>query len=338
MNIPRVLHVLEPTIGGTRAYMSALVRAINQDVFKCGLVYSTQRADSGWPAVMAEAEKRGWYLCELPMFREVKPLSDALCAWRLRQIARTFGAQIIHGHSSKAGALARLAALATNAKVIYSPHGIAVHLGRPYEVIERLLAPITSHFVAVSDSERAKLLALRLASPDRISVVCTAIDTPAQATPYTTVADQVPIVAGIGRLVPEKNPLAFVDLVALLNSGGRRVRGVWVGDGELRPQMEERVRAHGLGPLFEITGWCLEPSVQVGRAAVVVSTSVSEGLSVAIAEAFALGRPVVASAITGTTDIMEGDLSRWLYTSGYLNSAAGLVAQLLADENGARQV
>src|SRR5205085_11601635 len=94
----------------------------------------------------------------------------------------------------------------------------------------------------------------------------------------------------------------------------------------------------GLEGDCSITGWLQDPLPLVAQASVVVSTSTSESFGFAVAEALALGRPVVASAITGSVDIMRGDLSRWLYPPGDISTAARLVELLLNDEALARSI
>ena len=118
----------------------------------------------------------------------------------------------------------------------------------------------------------------------------------------------------IGRLTAQKGQLVLVDAVARLISEGCRLRLVLAGDGEMRQVIEKRIAFHGIQDSVEITGWIGEKRIRelLQESRAMVLPSVAEGLPVAIMEAFALGRPVITSAITGIPELVVHQRNGWL--------------------------
>jgi glycosyltransferase involved in cell wall biosynthesis len=104
-------------------------------------------------------------------------------------------------------------------------------------------------------------------------------------------------VVSVGRLIDIKNPAALIDAFALDGSGGGRL--VFVGEGPLRGQLENRVADLGLRGKVDFTGLVGRDEVyrRVAAADVVVSVSYGEGMPVAVLEAMACSKPVVLSDI-----------------------------------------
>jgi len=122
----------------------------------------------------------------------------------------------------------------------------------------------------------------------------------------------------VGRLCPQKGQLVLLDAFAALRREGRGARLVLAGDGEMRPEVEERIRQHGLEQDVEITGWISEREVreQLKASRCMVLPSFAEGLPVVIMEAFAMGRPVVSTYIAGIPELVRDGSNGWLVPAG----------------------
>jgi glycosyltransferase involved in cell wall biosynthesis len=139
-------------------------------------------------------------------------------------------------------------------------------------------------------------------------------------------------------LTAQKDPLAFVNLIALLRKSVPNVRAFWVGDGELRPALETRIAALGLGSCMSVTGWLEDVRPYIAAADAFVSTSRYESFGYVTAEACAMERPVVASRITGTVDVVRGDVAVQLFPLDDLDAAAAQLVRLLGDPSYAAEV
>jgi glycosyltransferase involved in cell wall biosynthesis len=118
----------------------------------------------------------------------------------------------------------------------------------------------------------------------------------------------------VARLNARKGHMLLLEVVARLNDDGVPIRLTLVGDGDLRPRIEATIRHRALDDKVELTGW--EDAAGVRRrlagARALVLPSFSEGLPVSVMEAFALGRPVVATAVGATGELVENGVTGWL--------------------------
>jgi len=120
--------------------------------------------------------------------------------------------------------------------------------------------------------------------------------------------DDGPVVSYVGKLVPRKGVDALIDAMGLL---ARRPSGApllaAVGIGELRPSLEARARELGVADRVRFAGKVPHDEVAWWIAAgdVFVLPSLSEGLPTVVCEAMACARPVVATAVDGTPEIVE---------------------------------
>jgi len=336
---PRVLHVIESSLGGARRYVVDAFEALGAGS-QFGLAYSLHRADSGFLALLDRMRAAGWALFEIDMRRAIDPRRDLASLIALRNVYREFRPDVVHAHCSKAGALSRLATLALRQPpaTVYTPNAIAVNLGWIYGPIERLLGQRLDILAAVTNSERAELEALHLVPPSRIHVVAPTIRAdefaPASRTAARTalgLEHDRPLVIAIGRLAAQKDPLGFADVVAAIRERVPRVRAIWVGDGELRAALDERIAQLGLGETLTVSGWLDDVRPHIAAADLFVSTARYESFGYVTAEALAMERPVVASRITGTVDIVTTDVADQLYPLGDVTAAATLAERLLTD-------
>ena len=259
----------------------------------------------------------------------------------MRRVLRRFKPDVLHCHSSKAGGVGRLASLRFFGRrpgIVYSPHSIAANINRKYLWLEHSLARLTDVFVAVSAAERDELAAYGLAPANRIEVARQAIDTEyfsprsqQEARRELGLAAERHVVLGIGRLVPQKDPLLFVDIAARVVKQRPEVRIVWVGDGELRPDVEAQMEKHGLTAQMSIAGWKQDVRPYVAAADVVVMTSRYEGISTTAAEALAMDRPVAGTDIAGVAEVVHPDRSGFLFAASDPQAGADHVLRLLDD-------
>jgi glycosyltransferase involved in cell wall biosynthesis len=335
----RVLHILEATGGGTMRYMENIAEATLGLNFLCGFAYGISRADSSLLPFLDRVKKRGWQTFMIEMGREIKPASDAKALLQLRRAIKSFSPDILHCHSSKAGALGRAASSTTLKRPIrlYSPHAVSASLGSTYLRIEKQLARFTDRFVAVSESERRQIMDLTLAINKPVDVIYPSIDfehfQPASQEEARALLgfDSSPRVIAVGRLIAQKDPEAFIQIMKRVRSIRPDVLGVWVGSGELGDEFHASVVANGLQDVISVVPWVHDVRAYLAAADVLLSTARFESFGYVTAEAYAMQRPVVASNVTGTCDIMRKELAQWLFEPSDYSRAAQLIIELIND-------
>jgi glycosyltransferase involved in cell wall biosynthesis len=122
----------------------------------------------------------------------------------------------------------------------------------------------------------------------------------------------VPVVGAVGRLTRQKGHADLLDAMALLAGQVGDVRLLLVGDGELRPALEEQAASLGLGERVIFAG--ARPDVERTLRAmdVFAMSSLWEGLPTVVMEAMAAGVPVVATDIPGNNDLVRHGETGWL--------------------------
>lgn len=117
-------------------------------------------------------------------------------------------------------------------------------------------------------------------------------------------ANNIPTVITVGRLTHQKNPERLLQVAHLAYEVGLQVRFKWVGDGELREQMEAVRDEMGLHDIVEFTGFCKNPFPHIKAADIMMVTSDFEGFCLVICEAMCLGVPVISTRTAGPSEII----------------------------------
>jgi len=135
-----------------------------------------------------------------------------------------------------------------------------------------------------------------------------------------------------GRLGEHKAQLVLVAAAVRLHNAGIDFEVVLVGDGPMRPLVEEAIRQAGLENKITITGWVsgerVKAEIIAGR--VFVLPSFSENMPVVIMEAMALGRPVISTYIAGIPEMVQPGHTGWLVPAGDDRALAEAMRDALA--------
>lgn len=185
--------------------------------------------------------------------------------------------------------------------------------------------------VAISSFGKSQLM--RITSPAdhaKIHVVRCGVDASYLEDAFAPPCDRPRLVC-VGRLSEQKGHGVLIDAAAELAGRGLPFELVLVGDGELRPRIEQRIAELGLTDRVRITGWLDGAGVraELRAARAFVLPSFAEGLPVVIMEALALGRPVVSTFVAGIPELVEPGKSGWLVPAGSVEDLANALASAL---------
>ncbi|MCB4457441.1 glycosyltransferase [Leisingera sp. McT4-56] len=136
--------------------------------------------------------------------------------------------------------------------------------------------------------------------------------------------------AAIGRFVEQKGQMVLVRAMAQLVEKIPDVHLALIGDGGMRPDLEAAIADHGLQQNITLTGWLAEDGVrrELARAHALVMPSFAEGLPMVVMEAMAAARPVIATYIAGTPELVVPGQTGWLVPAGDEAALAEAVLQL----------
>jgi len=279
---------------------------------------------------------------------EVVPLSLRKVVWRPQAVAvltrlirqRDFDA--VHIHSQEAGLLARpISRVAGARRIIYTPQTIDIRRTQwhwLYTLVERVLSSCTDVIISVNELDQERLI--RWGIPRRkVVTIPNGIDLDVFDGPVDIgslrrsmgLDEDRPLVMQVGRLSPQKDPLAFVDGAVHVMRERPDTQFALVGEGPLKDAVATRIEELGLKEHVHLLGWRDEAFRLMAAADVVTLTSRWEGVPHTLLEAMAWSRPVVATAVNGCPEVvLDGDTG-FLAPPGNTTTWAGRVVDLLND-------
>jgi glycosyltransferase involved in cell wall biosynthesis len=248
--------------------------------------------------------------------------------------------QVLHAntiHHTGTAAAAWLAARTGLPLVVTAQLGPLDHLpartqlpGNAYErTVGRYILKRATRVLAVSEAARAHAI-FRGAAPDLVSLAPNGVDhTRFGIEPI--VADGAPTVMAIGRLLDNKGPDLLVEAAGILAREGLAFDVVFVGDGPLRAELEARVRELGITERVLFTGQVTNVEEWLPRADIVVRSSYTEGLALAIIEAMAAGRCNVVSDIPPNRELITDGETGLTFRSGDAGDLARALRRAIDD-------
>lgn len=171
--------------------------------------------------------------------------------------------------------------------------------------LEKASTRITDHIIANAAALAEDVHAVERVPARKLSVIFNGLPPWAFQTIQPEIIDTpLPIALCLARLSPEKGHRFLIDAAALLALQGSPITLVFLGDGPERDDLESQARARGidvrfLGDRTDVAGF-------LAGADIAVLPSLSEGLSNSIIEAMAMGRPVIATSVGGTPELLDG--------------------------------
>jgi len=235
---------------------------------------------------------------------------------QIRQLLRDEQFDLLHTHTSKAGALGRLAAPCRVA-VVHTPHGHIFHgyfgplKTRLFTAIERFLARRTHALVALTGAERDDHLQLHIGDPSQWHVVHSGVDTEAlaaqlKALRHGTAQWQA---VSVGRLVPVKGMARLIRAWRFVVQQLPEARLAIVGDGPERSRLEQLCEELGLTAQVHFAGWA-DPLPYLASARTFVLLSYNEGMGRAAVEALAASLPCVVADVCGLQELIDDSVGR----------------------------
>ena len=332
-------------IGGPAIHVVNLNNGLNPKRFESLLVSGTENPGEG--SMLDYAFSHGVQPIVIPEIvgeATFKP-RDLKALAKLYRLMRRERPHIVHTHTAKAGFLGRVAAQLAGAPVIlHTYHGHVLHgYYSPLKTnllrwMERVLARITDCIVAVSPQVKNDLVAYGVAPADKITVIPLGFDLEpffgcqqykGEFLRELGLDDGTRLVGIVGRIFPIKNHHLFLESAARVSSNADAVRFVIVGDGILRPEMEDYARELGISDRVIFTGWRRDlPRIYADLNVLVVSSN-NEGTPVSAIEAMASGVPVVGTKVGGVPDIITDGENGYLVPPRDPEALAGAVLRLL---------
>lgn len=326
----RVLHVIQPTDGGSAIATAAL--ATSQARAGTDVVVACPDGDLAAVLSAAGVARVPWHAVREP------GTSLASEWWRLRRVIREVRPDAVFLHATKAGLVGRLV-LRGRAATVYQPHGWGFRQCRGLKaraVIawERFACRWSDATVCVGETERDEAIGLGFRSDWR--VVANGLDLERFADKSSldrgraraaTGLGEGPVAVCVSRIAELKGHTTLLDAWDEVVAAVPAATLVLVGDGPLRAQMESR--GHGsvrfVGTTPDVRPW-------LRACDVAVQPSLTEaGVSLATLEAMASGRSVVVTDVGDNRSLLESTGAGAVVAPGRSEPLAKALIERLTD-------
>lgn len=346
----RVLHIITRMIVGG-AQENTLLSVIGLDEMPEYEVVLLSGIDNGREGeLLTQARETTNLIVLSEMGRSINPFNDLIAFWKLYKIIKKGRFHIVHTHSSKAGVLGRVAAwLAGTPIIVHTLHSLVFHeyqpwiINRTWRLIKKLCAPITDHFISVSEIIVRKAIAAGVDKPEKFRTIYSGMeldwflnanfDSKAVRREFG-IPEDAPVVGKIARLFPLKGHDQLMDAAPEIVKRVPNVRFFLIGDGILYEHLRERATDNGILDNFVFAGLIDRERIpeMISAMDVVVHTSLREGLARVLPQSLAMGKPCVSFDIDGAPEVVINDHTGYLVEPHDSKGLADGISKILEDD------
>lgn len=301
----KILHIVEAMGGGVFTYLVELTNSLSEE-YDVTIAFGVR---SETPENYVDYFNKNINLVRVKNFRRsVNPIKDLKATFELRRIIKELKPEIIHLHSSKAGALGRMFLSNKEQKMFYTPHGysflmedVSTIKKRVYKLIEKICGGRNCLTVACGKGEWEESLNVSKKSV-YISNGINMKQIDEELAAGSDVQNEEFTVYTVGRIDYQKNPEMFNAIAELMSD----TKFVWIGEGEYRKKLKSSN--------IHITGW-LERGKALSMAKsndVFILPSRWEGLPISLLEAMYMKNPCIVSNVVGNRDVVHNGVTGYI--------------------------
>jgi len=344
----KILHIVgDSKFGGGSVIVLRLAQKANDIGWSVDILTSD--------AVFKEFLKnQGCGVVELEViWRKINPLRDLLGLYRLYRFLKKSNYTIVHTHTSKAGFVGRLAAyLAKSPIVIHTVHGFAFHEQSSlleiylYSFLERLASHWCDRIVCVSEFHKKWALRLAIANKNKIIAINNGIPEnrilpsrdKGSVLKEINLTNEI-VILFTGRLAPQKGVEYLLKSVPIIASKiNMPFKILIIGEGPLRYYLDEIVEKLNIGRYVKFLGFRKDIGDLLNISDIVVFPSLWEGLSIALLEAMAAGKPIITTTIGSNLEVVKSEETALLVPPKNSESIAEAVIRLINNPEFAKKL
>lgn len=311
----KIVHIAQ-SAGGVAEYLYIFVKNLDNVNYENILIVSEDYE--------GQIERFKPYVSNIyivPMIREIEFKSDIKAIFKVKKILKQIKPDIVYMHSSKAGAIGRIA-LAFNFRipVLYNAHGwyfnatISKKKKKFFALIEKMLALKTKMIINISKSEYDSAIKNKIAPEKKMCIIENGIDFDKfkdnnkyrkETREKYNIKDEEIVIGVVGRLSEQKDPMTMIKAFKLVNDVKSNTKLMYVGSGNLEEDVKGYAKEAGILDKIIITGWVSNVEEYIPAFDIAVLPSKWEGFGLVLIEYMACDKPIVASDIGGIPDIIK---------------------------------
>lgn len=320
--------------GGTQRHLQQVLRLLDPARFAVQ-VYTLRSGGE----VETELRDAGVPVSALGIARGLTTPSAVRAMLRAARRLRTDGVHIVHGYQWRPALLGALAGRLAGVPLRLASKRSLTGDDRAARVAWRLIGRRVDTIVTNAEALRDE--AMRQGTRARWEIIRNGVDVDrfraappaAEAKTALGLDPRRPVIGSIGRLETRKGHDHFLRAARLLvgMANGLRPQILLVGDGPLHGRLTELADELGIAASVHFTGSVADVRGPLAAMDVFVLPSREEGMSNALLEAMAAARPVVATSVGGTGEVIEGEQTGVLVLPDDEEEMARAILDLLAD-------
>lgn len=322
---PRLAHLIATNFyGGPERQIVSHVKQIRSiGYFPLVISFQERERDN---ELLSVAAKEG---IQVAMLRSRSPFHPGT-VYELIRLLEAKNVDLLVAHGYKANIIGRLATWIGKIPEIAVSRGWTGENRRIkfYEKLDRMFLRFADLVVAVSEGQRRKVKACGVRG-DKVCVIHNGIDLDSYPGPATesirkemAIPQDAVLVVSAGRLSPEKNHSGLIQAAKLVLEKQDKVYFLVFGEGFLRSELERAIAEADLTGHFFLPGFRKDVRSLLHEADIFVLPSHTEGLPNVILEAFACKKPVVATAVGGTPEVVRDGQNGLLIKPGDIQALA----------------
>lgn len=306
----RILHVAQAA-GGVDRYIRMLLKYLDKEKFENILVCSQDFHKEDYRDLVDSFE-------QVEMTRAIGS-SDLKAIKEVRALIKKYNPDIVYAHSSKAGAITRVADIGLKNHCVYNPHGWAFNMRcsakkkAMYTAIEKIAAPFCDKIICISDAEKQSALDKKICREDKLQVIFNGVDIESYENGVRgtikridlNIPEDAFVVGMVGRMSPQKAPDVFVKMAKHVKDEVPNAHFIIVGNGNQEDEIRKYAEDNGFSNSLHITGWVDNPMSYVELFDVACLLSRWEGFGLALPEYMMAGKPIVASRVDAIPNIIR---------------------------------
>lgn len=329
----RILHVAQAA-GGVDCYIRMLLKYLDSDLFENILVCSYDFEKEDYEGLVIAFE-------QVDMLRSIN-CKDIGAIWKIRKLIKKYRPDIVYAHSSKAGAIARVANIGFKSQCIYNPHGWAFNMRcsdkkrKIYTLIEKMASHFCSKIVCISEAEKRSALDKKICKENKLKVIFSGTDIEAyeeQKSKTLTrkelgIPEDAFVVGMVGRMSLQKAPDVFIKTAKLVKDKIPNSYFMIVGNGEQETKIRKFAEENGLSDSLYITGWVDDSMSYVKLFDVACLLSRWEGFGLALPEYMVAKKAIVATRVDAIPNIITNGENGLLVDVDDFQSASRAIEEL----------
>lgn len=334
----RILHVAQAA-GGVDRYIRMLLKYLDKDKFENVLVCSQDFHEEDYKGLVISFE-------QIEMTRAIGG-NDLKAIKEVRALIKKYNPDIVYAHSSKAGAIARVADIGLKNRCVYNPHGWAFNMRcsakkkAMYTAIEKVAAPFCDKIICISDAEKQSALDKKICKEDKLQIIFNGVDIEAYENGAhgavkrrdLNIPEDAFVVGMVGRISQQKAPDVFIKIAKQVKDEVPNAHFIIVGNGNQEDEIRKYAKDNGFSDSLHITGWVDDPMSYVELFDVACLLSRWEGFGLALPEYMMASKPIVASRVDAIPNIIrDGENGLLVEVDDYVGASKSVLR--IYQENG----